>query len=119
MERHRVVSQEEWLAARQKLLAEEKEFTRRRDELSRLRRELPWQRVDKPHSSRQWGDSPTYHRTIDHRRTGPHPSFFLAPSSCYRKHHPSHRCLRRLPRAETGTRNFPGNPAWPDGAFSN
>jgi predicted dithiol-disulfide oxidoreductase (DUF899 family) len=49
MEQHRVVSGEEWLAARQELLAKEKEFTRARDELSRLRRALPWQRVDKPY----------------------------------------------------------------------
>ena len=32
---HQVVSREEWLAARVKLLAEEKEFTRRRDALTR------------------------------------------------------------------------------------
>jgi predicted dithiol-disulfide oxidoreductase (DUF899 family) len=44
---HPVVSHAEWLAARRKLLAEEKEFTRRRDELSKQRRELPWERVEK------------------------------------------------------------------------
>jgi predicted dithiol-disulfide oxidoreductase (DUF899 family) len=43
---HRVVSREEWLAARVKHLAEEKEFTRKRDELSRRRRELPWVKID-------------------------------------------------------------------------
>jgi len=43
---HTVVSQSEWLAARQALLAKEKEFTRRRDELSRQRRALPWVKVD-------------------------------------------------------------------------
>jgi predicted dithiol-disulfide oxidoreductase (DUF899 family) len=42
---HRVVSGEEWLAARQQLLAKEKEFTRLRDQLSALRRELPWEAV--------------------------------------------------------------------------
>jgi predicted dithiol-disulfide oxidoreductase (DUF899 family) len=42
---HPVVSREEWLAARIKHLAEEKEFTRRRDELSRRRRELPWVKI--------------------------------------------------------------------------
>jgi predicted dithiol-disulfide oxidoreductase (DUF899 family) len=41
------VSREEWLEARKKFLAEEKEFTRRRDALSRARRELPWELVDK------------------------------------------------------------------------
>jgi predicted dithiol-disulfide oxidoreductase (DUF899 family) len=45
MPAHQVVSQDEWLAARKKLLAEEKEFTRRRDELSKHRRELPWVKI--------------------------------------------------------------------------
>ena len=45
--KHPVVSREEWLAARTKLLAKEKEFTHLRDELSRQRRALPWERVDK------------------------------------------------------------------------
>jgi len=44
---HPVVSREEWLSARTALLAREKEFTRLRDELSRQRRELPWEKVDK------------------------------------------------------------------------
>ena len=44
---HRVVSRDEWLAARRQLLSKEKEFTRRRDELSAERRELPWVRVEK------------------------------------------------------------------------
>jgi predicted dithiol-disulfide oxidoreductase (DUF899 family) len=44
---HRVVSREDWLAARRQLLSEEKEFTRRRDQLSAQRRALPWVRVEK------------------------------------------------------------------------
>jgi predicted dithiol-disulfide oxidoreductase (DUF899 family) len=44
---HRVVSQEQWLAARRQLLSKEKEFTRQRDQLSAARRELPWVRVEK------------------------------------------------------------------------
>ena len=43
---HRVVSREEWIAARLQHLAQEKEFTKLRDELSRKRRELPWVEVD-------------------------------------------------------------------------
>ena len=43
----KVVSHEEWLAARKKFLAREKEFSKQRDELSRLRRELPWEKVEK------------------------------------------------------------------------
>ena len=44
---HRVVSREDWLAARKELLRKEKEFTRLRDRLSAERRELPWVRVEK------------------------------------------------------------------------
>jgi predicted dithiol-disulfide oxidoreductase (DUF899 family) len=44
---HPVVSHEEWLSTRTAFLAREKEFTRLRDELSRQRRELPWEKVDK------------------------------------------------------------------------
>jgi predicted dithiol-disulfide oxidoreductase (DUF899 family) len=40
-------TQGEWLEARLELLAAEKEHTRRGDELARMRRELPWVRVDK------------------------------------------------------------------------
>jgi len=41
------VSHDEWIAARKELLKKEKEFTRQRDELSRLRRALPWEKVEK------------------------------------------------------------------------
>ena len=44
---HTVVSHEEWLSTRTAFLAREKEFTRLRDELSKQRRELPWEKVDK------------------------------------------------------------------------
>jgi len=47
MENHKVVSREEWLAARLELLKAEKELTRRSDELARRRQELPWVRIDK------------------------------------------------------------------------
>jgi predicted dithiol-disulfide oxidoreductase (DUF899 family) len=43
----RVVSHEQWLNERVALMAKEKEFTRLRDELSRQRRELPWEKVTK------------------------------------------------------------------------
>jgi len=46
MTSHPIVSREEWIAARINLLAEEKEFTRRRDALSRHRRDLPWVKID-------------------------------------------------------------------------
>lgn len=47
---HKVVSRDEWLKARLAHLAAEKEFTRKRDELSRQRRELPWERVQKSYT---------------------------------------------------------------------
>lgn len=43
----KVVSPAEWLAVRKELLKKEKEFTRLRDELSRQRREMPWEKVEK------------------------------------------------------------------------
>ena len=43
---HKVVSPQAWLAARTALLAEEKQFSRLRDDLNRKRRNLPWTRVD-------------------------------------------------------------------------
>ena len=46
-EQSTVVSPAEWLAARKELLRKEKEFTRLRDELSRQRRALPWEKVEK------------------------------------------------------------------------
>ena len=42
-----IVNREEWIAARKALLQEEKEFTRRRDELNKRRRALPRVRVEK------------------------------------------------------------------------
>ena len=43
----KVVSHSEWIEARRQFLAQGKEFTRLRDELSRQRRELPWEKVEK------------------------------------------------------------------------
>lgn len=44
---HDVVSHDEWLKARRALLEKEKELTRLGDQLSRLQRALPWEKVDK------------------------------------------------------------------------
>jgi predicted dithiol-disulfide oxidoreductase (DUF899 family) len=44
---HRVVSQEEWLAARKALLLEEKEATHLRDKINAERLALPWVKVEK------------------------------------------------------------------------
>lgn len=43
----RVVSSSEWQNARKELLRKEKEFTRLRDEISRQRREMPWEKIEK------------------------------------------------------------------------
>jgi predicted dithiol-disulfide oxidoreductase (DUF899 family) len=43
---HRIATQEEWVAAREKLLIREKEHTRFGDELAQERRDLPWLPVD-------------------------------------------------------------------------
>ena len=59
---HAVVSEQDWLSARKELLQKEKEFTRQRDEISRLRRELPWTEVaanylfDGPHGKETLSD---------------------------------------------------------------
>ena len=47
MTEHRVGTQQEWQADRDRLLKEEKELTRRSDELASKRRALPWVRVEK------------------------------------------------------------------------
>src|SRR5437667_12677950 len=47
MEHPKVVSPAEWLAARKELLKKEKEFSRLRDQLSKQRRDLPWEKVEK------------------------------------------------------------------------
>jgi predicted dithiol-disulfide oxidoreductase (DUF899 family) len=44
---HRIGTQDEWQAERNVLLDEEKQLTRRSDELARKRRELPWVPVEK------------------------------------------------------------------------
>ncbi len=44
---NKVVSREEWLSARLALLKQEKELTRRSDELARQRQQLPWVRLEK------------------------------------------------------------------------
>src|SRR6202161_448684 len=43
----KIVSREEWFAARKKLLAKEKQLTRERDALAAERRQLPWVQIEK------------------------------------------------------------------------
>ena len=50
LKNHPIVSHDEWLAARRALLEKEQAFTRAGEEMSRLQRELPWERVEKPYA---------------------------------------------------------------------
>jgi len=47
MQTHKIVSRDEWIAARRALLAKEKELLRATDALRRQTRDLPWVKVDK------------------------------------------------------------------------
>jgi predicted dithiol-disulfide oxidoreductase (DUF899 family) len=47
MTAHQIVNHDEWIAARERFLAREKEFTHLRERLSRERAELPWETVRK------------------------------------------------------------------------
>src|SRR5215469_4524799 len=57
---NRVVSREEWLAARRALLAREKEATRLRDQINAERLALPWVRVEKDYVF----DTPTGRKSL-------------------------------------------------------
>ena len=48
--KHPIVTESAWIAAGAELLAKEKAFTKARDEISRLRRELPWTKIDKDYT---------------------------------------------------------------------
>ena len=47
MTTHTIATRDQWLEARLDLLAAEKDLTQRSDEVARLRRQLPWVRVEK------------------------------------------------------------------------
>lgn len=58
--KRKIVSRDEWVAARRALLLQEKELTRRRDELSSKRAELPWVKIEKEYVF----DSPAGRETL-------------------------------------------------------
>jgi predicted dithiol-disulfide oxidoreductase (DUF899 family) len=60
IENSKIVSRDEWLAARKKLLAKEKQLTRERDAVSAERRQLPWLKVEKNYIF----DSPVGKKTL-------------------------------------------------------
>ena len=47
MQHNRIMSRDEWVAARKQLLVREKQLTHLRDEISAERRALPWVKVEK------------------------------------------------------------------------
>jgi predicted dithiol-disulfide oxidoreductase (DUF899 family) len=67
MTEHRIGTQEEWQAERGALLKEEKELTRRGDELARKRRELPWVPVEKDYRFETAGGMKTLADLFDGR----------------------------------------------------
>src|SRR5206468_1426543 len=60
-------TQEEWQAARDELLKEEKELTRRGDELAAKRRELPWVPVEQDYRFETEGGTKTLAELFDGR----------------------------------------------------
>jgi predicted dithiol-disulfide oxidoreductase (DUF899 family) len=46
MNQNQIVSQEQWIEARKQLLVQEKALSKQRDELTKLRQQLPWRRVE-------------------------------------------------------------------------
>jgi predicted dithiol-disulfide oxidoreductase (DUF899 family) len=67
MSEHTVGTREEWVAARAGLLEREKALTRENDEISRLRRELPWVLVDKEYSFETEGGTRSLAELFDGR----------------------------------------------------
>src|SRR5512133_2084647 len=67
MTEHRIATEEEWQAERDALLKEEKELTRRNDELARKRRELPWVPVEKDYRFETEGGTKSLAELFDGR----------------------------------------------------
>jgi predicted dithiol-disulfide oxidoreductase (DUF899 family) len=67
MTEHRIGTQEEWQAERDELLAEEKELTRRGDELAKKRRALPWVPVEKDYEFETEGGTKSLTELFDGR----------------------------------------------------
>jgi predicted dithiol-disulfide oxidoreductase (DUF899 family) len=95
MTTHKVVNHDEWVAARKKHLAKEKEFTHLRDQLSRERREQPWEPVEKEYTFEGENGRQTleeifegrsqlviYHAMFNPETAGPHTSW-TTEAACY------------------------------------
>ena len=107
MTTHKVVTHDQWVAARKKHLAKEKEFTRLRDQLSKERRGLPWELVEKKYTFEGEKGRQTlgevfagrsqlviYHAMFNPETAGPHTTW-TADAPC------EHRYL--VPFLSTGT----------------
>ena len=64
----RIVSHDQWVKERTAFLVKEKEFTRLRDELTRQRRDLPWEQVTKSYSFDGPGGKKTLAELFEGRR---------------------------------------------------
>src|SRR5207249_4206950 len=95
MTTHKVVTHDQWVAARKKHLAKEKEFTRLRDQLSKERRGLPWELVKKEYTfEREMGRQTLgevfggrsqlviYHAMFNPETAGPHTTW-TADAPCF------------------------------------
>jgi predicted dithiol-disulfide oxidoreductase (DUF899 family) len=67
MTEHRIGTQAEWQAERDQLLKDEKELTRRSDELASRRRDLPWVAVEKDYRFETEGGTKTLAELFDGR----------------------------------------------------
>src|ERR1035438_9562658 len=67
MTEHRIGTQDEWQPERDELLKEEKELTRRGDELAKKRRKLPWVPVEKGYRFETEGGTKTLAGLFDGR----------------------------------------------------
>ena len=64
---HKIVTRDQWTAARKALLAKEKQHTHERDRLSEERRNLPWVRVTEPYMFERAGGKATLADLFDGR----------------------------------------------------
>ena len=76
---HPVVSRQQWIADRKKLMAREKELTRLGDQIARERRALPWVRIDKAYMFDTLAGRRTLADLFDGRRQLLVQHFMLAP----------------------------------------
>jgi predicted dithiol-disulfide oxidoreductase (DUF899 family) len=93
MSEHRIATQEEWQAEREALLEEEKELTRRGDELAEKRRGLPWVAVEKDYRFETADGTKTLAELFDGR------SQLMSTTSCSGR--PTRRAARSAPRSPT------------------